>query len=109
MSLPRSRDPALLAVGLMLAGFASTLSYLSIPAFAEVLKNFPHLPVATSLLLRFYWVVLLLPLLVVAAWRFWPNRSQRGTLSLMAGISVLLVSQALVQTILYLPVFELGK
>ena len=67
------------------------------------------LQAATGILVRFYWLLFLLPLIVLGAWRYWPNRHQRGVAALLAGLAVLVGSQAVVRAILYLPILELGK
>ena len=107
--LSRSRDHALFVLRLIFAGLESALSYIFIPAFAEVFEGLARVPAAISILLRFHWILLFLPLPVVAAWWLWPNRSQRGTVALITGIAVAVASEAMVRIILYLPIFELGK
>lgn len=109
MSLLRTQDHALLALGIILASLSSSLSFLVIPAFADVFKGLAHVPAATGILLRFHWLLLLLPLPVLAAWRYWPSRDQRGIAALVTGIAVLLGSQAAIRVILSLPVLELGR
>ena len=109
LSLLRSGNHALLALGLTFSSLESALTYIVIPAFAEIYAGLAHVPAATSILLRFHWVLLFLPMPVVAAGWLWPNRSQRGTVALITGIAVAVVSEAMVRIVLYLPISELGK
>ena len=109
LSLLRSVSHALLALGLTFASLESALTYIVILAFAEIYGGLAHVPAATSVLLRFHWVLLFLPLPVIATWWLWPNRGQRGTVALITGIAVAVVSEAMVRIVLYLPLFDLGK
>ena len=109
MLLPGTKNYVFLAVGLILACLSSVFSYLFIPAFAELFEFHAHVPAATRVLLRLYGLLLLLPLPVLAAWRYWPNRHQRGVAALATGLAVSLVSQAAIRVILFLPVLELGR
>jgi hypothetical protein len=100
----------LLATGLLLAGGFGALYYITVPAFGEAFASWgPTLPAATGVLLRFYPALLLLPVLVFVVWLFWPNRRQRGIAALITGGAIFLVGHALLITVLYLPVFQLGK
>ena len=105
------QDRAMLAAGLLLSACASYVTYVLIQAYGEMFARFgSELPSATALLLRFYPMVLgLPPLLVLCVWFVRKAKPGRGLAVLVAGGATLFLIPQVTSTIMYLPVFALGK
>lgn len=97
------------SVGLLCAVIAAAMPMFYTPQFRQVFESFgAELPALTKLFVHYNQVFWLLPVLVIAAWFFWPMSHRRATAACLIGIiSMVLVIPATVAA-MYLPVFASG-
>jgi hypothetical protein len=101
----------MLAAGLLLSACASYMTYGLVRAYGEIFARLNGgLPSATTLLLQFYPMLLAIPpLLVLGVWLFRRAKTGRGIAALVAGGATLILIPQLASTIMFLPLFNLGK
>lgn len=101
----------MLAFGVLLSFWGRYIAYVLIQAYGEMFAASSRaLPYATTLLLRWYPVLLCLsPLLVFAVWLIRRGRPLRGFAALLAGGAMFFIVPQLALTIMSLPVLDLGK
>jgi len=93
-----------LTIGLIGAFIAGVAPFFVVPYFDEKYTSYGWaLPLATRLLLDFYAAFLVLPVLAVLIWRFWPNRANRSAAAAAFGIACFVLVIPLVVAALYLP------
>jgi type II secretory pathway component PulF len=99
-----------LALGLALA-FSTLITVglnLVIPAFEEVFRSFgAELPLLAVFYIRFRWSFLALPVLVLIAWRYWPNPNARSLAAVFLGIVIPIVLLVVGILAMYLPIYDL--
>jgi len=94
-----------LAAGILLSLAAGASPFLIAPAIQSVYQKLnPDLPLITSLALRFYPVLLALPLALVAVWFLLPNDVNRGKVVWAIGICSIFAVPAAYVYIIYLPI-----
>ena len=102
-------EKILLSSGIVVATLTAITPFFVIPSFIDVFSSFgTDLPLITQLVLKFYGVALVLPLVVIIAWFFWPNRSHRAVAACIIGfVSSFLFSSIMVFS-MYWPIFEMS-
>jgi type II secretory pathway component PulF len=102
-------EKTLLAVGLSFAALAAAIPPFVAPKFREVFESFgAELPLITTLFVQYDFILWLLPVLVLAAWFYWPKKQRRALVSCVIGaISFTVIISAFVVA-MYLPIFQLG-
>lgn len=98
-----------LLLGLVPALVLSAVCYWFIPQFAEVYRGFgAPLPWQSELLLHLYPGVVILPVIVLAAWFFWPNTPARDAFVILVGAGGSVVLFVFGVWAAYSPIFLLG-
>lgn len=101
------------AIALVLSGLfavpAVVVIYFLVPQFAELYDGFgADLPTLTSWLQHYYHAVLVIPIALIIAWRFWPASSRASALVLIGGVGSMLFLYIVIVGI-YLPLFNMGS
>lgn len=108
-TIPQWLERTLLAIGLLSSSVIAAWIVFAAPQFGEVFSAFgAEIPLVTRLVVRFYLVFLLLPLLVWAVWRYWPYPAFRSVAAAGWGVVSAIVVLALFTWVMYLPIFKLG-
>ena len=99
-----------LIVGLICALIAAALPMLVIPSFQQVFDSFgAQLPLMTQLALSYHLWLWVLPILVIAAFMFWPKAERRPLAACLTGVIGLTLTSVVMILAMYLPVFALGQ
>jgi type IV pilus assembly protein PilC len=107
--MSRSVDRILLAVGLFATVVPMMLGIFVLPEFQKVFRDFgAELPLITSLVIEYRLLVALLPLLVIAAWLYWPNANIRGLAAIVVGVGGAGILAATMVVAMYLPIYGLA-
>ncbi len=94
-------------VGLIMALLPFITGFLVAPSFSAIYSSFSEeLPFVTALALHFYWLLLALPMLVIAAWFFWPSRQRRSAAALGIGIGIMFFVTPLYVAAIYVPILK---
>jgi hypothetical protein len=67
-----------------------------------------EVPLVTHLFLSFYWTLLLLPILMLAAWRYLSGKKYRAILIIGFGLLNSVILWFLCMWVMYLPIFQLA-
>lgn len=80
-----------------------------VPQFREVFAAFgADLPSFTQFFVHHSYALWLLPLLVLAAWFYWPKPARRALVACSIGVVSLLVIVPALTVAMYLPIFMLA-
>lgn len=100
----------LLLTGIAAALLAALVPTLVVPQFQQVFASFgAELPLLTRLALEQHLWLWLLPVLVIAAWLFWPRPRQRSLAACLVGAGGLAIIVPLLILAMYLPILQLGQ
>ena len=108
------RDWTVFALAMLASVLVTLVAFWLVPPYRDMFAEFGgRIPAPTSLLYRYYWLSVLLPVSVFAAWRFVPGRPRKWVYTLLIGLvgSALLVTwivQAIVPQDLMLELIEQG-
>jgi type II secretory pathway component PulF len=102
-------EKLLLASGLIFAALTAITPIFVIPHFVNVFSTFgTDLPLITQIVLKFYGVTAVLPLLVLIAWFFWPNRSHRAIAACITGFGGGFLFASIIMLSMYWPIFKMS-
>jgi len=107
--IPRWFEYLALGLALALSTLIAVGLNLAIPGFEEAFRNFgvKELPMLTVFYIRFRGSFLALPVLVLIAWRYWPNPNARSLAAGFLGIVIPIVLLVLGILAMYLPIYGL--
>lgn len=107
--MPTINNKPALAIGMILAALVPAIASWVVPGFRETFASFgAELPLLTRFFVNHTVTLWMLPVLVLAAWLFWPRRERRGLAALLVGAGSLLVFPVMVFA-MYLPIFSLSQ
>lgn len=105
MGNDRPHERWYLAAGILCSLVAGISPFIIAPEFQSAYRKLDaDLPLITNLALRFYPVLLALPLALVAVWFLLPSDSNRGKVVWVIGMVSLFLVPAAYVYILYLPI-----
>jgi hypothetical protein len=97
-------------VGVLCAAVGALVPTILVPQYKELFAGFgSELPMATSVLVRFYPALWLFPVLLLFAKGTWPKIANRGGAVAVAGLSFLVIVIPLTFYLLYLPIFRMAE
>jgi LPXTG-motif cell wall-anchored protein len=96
--------------GLLCALIGALVPTLLVPAYKELYAGFgSDLPLATSILVRFYPALWLFPVLLFIARVSWPKTGNKSNVLAIAGLAFLVIVVPLMFFLLYLPIFQMAE
>ena len=76
-----------LIIGLIVTFFTIALTFYLITSMTPFFTSLVvPLPLITKLVLEFYWITFVLPVLVLFTWYLWPNPLRRGLAAFFTGL-----------------------
>lgn len=110
MKISPAMEGVMLGLGLIATLIGAAAITLAIPQFMDVLSQLgSNLPFFTILVVNCFWVVWLLPFVVIATWFAWPHRSVRSVAALCVGVGGPVLFFAICLVGLYLPIWQMGQ
>lgn len=107
---PGAQRPALVVIGMVCAILTALVPTLVVPSFGQTFSAFgADLPWPTLWLLRAYPALWILPVIVLAVWRFWPRPDKRRLAAFWTGLTILVLGLPACVVALYAPIFLLAK
>jgi type II secretory pathway component PulF len=107
--MPPRIEKLLFSFGLVGSAIAALMPFIVVPLFNEMFVEFgTALPLPTDLVVNYYQAACVLPLLVLAAWFFWPWRDMRSVAACTIGLSSLVLATLLLVLAMYLPFYKLA-
>jgi hypothetical protein len=104
------RQNRFFVAGLLCAVIGAAVPTILVPGYKELFAGFgSELPLATSVLVRFYPALWIFPALLLAARAIWPKTADRSGTVAIAGLSFLVIVVPLTFYLLYLPVFQMSE
>ena len=98
-----------LSCSLLAAVVATIVGMYALPEFtAAYASSGTKLPFVTRLFVRGYRYMWLVPLIVLCAWRFWPDAGRRHKIAGTIGLGALLIFMPFMIFALYLAIFGLA-
>jgi type II secretory pathway component PulF len=102
-------DTFFIALGLLMASIPSVMAVLVMPRFRETFDSFgAELPFLTRVVADHPAITLALPILVALVALAWPNKAQRGVVSLSLGAVFAVLGPIVLVVAAYLPIWQLG-
>jgi type II secretory pathway component PulF len=104
------RQTGFFIMGVLCAVIGALVPTILVPQYKELFAAFGgDLPLATSVLVRFYPALWIIPVLLLFARGTWPKIATKGGAVAVAGLSFLVIVIPLTFYLLYLPVFQMAE
>jgi hypothetical protein len=107
--MPQWLDYTFLGLGLASSAAISACVIVAAPHFAQVFSSFgAEISPLSRFFVKFYLLFAILPVLVLATWRYWPYKAFRSLVAAGFGIASSLMLLALFTWAMYDPIFRLS-